>query len=114
PPSPTCGGGAACSGRDVEPSAPVHGDARQLLRLDARPGKNSCILPLVPSRRIPRLALSPCRIAEVIDSICSREACGGIGGTSGSVRKSSTKGRSAPSARCQELLTSPAFSTRTP
>ncbi|CAM5713542.1 hypothetical protein SALBM135S_05002 [Streptomyces alboniger] len=67
-----------------------------------------------PCRTIPARSLSPFRIDEAAASIWSSEACGGIGGTAGSVRKSMTKGRSAASACRQAAWTSPGFSTRTP
>ncbi|CAM5649063.1 hypothetical protein SANTM175S_02662 [Streptomyces antimycoticus] len=53
-------------------------------------------------------------MAVAAASIWSRLACGGIGGTAGSVRKSMTNGRSAPSALCQAASPPSGFSTRTP
>src|SRR5213079_2032565 len=51
-------------------------------------GKNSCILVLTPSLITPHRLGSPFSSALAASFICSKVACGGIGGTSGSVRAS--------------------------
>src|SRR2546421_5289207 len=61
-------------------------------------GRNSCTLVLTPFLITPHRLGSPFSSALAASFICSKVACGGIGGTSGSVRTSITAGRAAPPA----------------
>src|SRR5256885_10062229 len=62
-------------------------------------GRNSCTLVLTPSLITPHRLGSPFSSALAAFFICSKVACGGIGGTSGAVRTSITAGPGGPPPR---------------
>ncbi len=72
-------------GRGADP-----GEARAGAHESPELGRNSWALVLMPSLMTPHRLVSPLIRALAMSSICSRSACGGIGGMSGSQCTSST------------------------
>src|SRR6476646_5694120 len=78
------------------------------------PGRYCCTFCFTPCLTNPQASSSPCSTAPATPLTCSKVACGGIGGTSGSQITSSTVGRVAASAAVQADPSSSGSSMFTP